>query len=78
MKKNIIIGIIILAIIIAIIVWLSGKENNSITSNTIPMEETTSSQIVDNPQTIIDDVKNLPVDDITKEFQNIDAQIKNL
>ena len=79
MKKNIIIGVIVLAIIVVAIILLSGGGSPASSgTNTTSMGEATSSQIADSPQAIVNDAKSLQVDDITKEFQNIDAQIKNL
>jgi uncharacterized protein YpmB len=70
-KKGIIIGIIAIIIIVALAIVFGGSK-----SALAPQEQQNIQ--ADSPQQIADDLEGLQVDDIDKEFQDVDDQIKEL
>lgn len=70
-KKGIIIGIIVVVIIVVLAIVFGGSKS------TLAPEEQENIQ-ADSPEQITQDLEGLQVDDISKEFQDVDSQIKGL
>lgn len=77
-KKYIIIGIIIVVVLVLVLIIIFSGGKTDSTNQPAPVSGTVGQQVADSPEQITNDLNGLDTGDISKEFQDIDSQIKSL